>query len=89
MIPLMERALDLVAPQSLDAGRIHSLLGRYVGVALADFERAHEELDAALEIAKREEDIGLEMRTSASAAMLDVFNLRGDSAVKHSARVLE
>jgi tetratricopeptide (TPR) repeat protein len=89
MIPLMERALDLVAPQSLDAGRIHSLLGRYVGVALADFERAHEELDAALEIAQREEDIGLEMRTSASAAMLDVFNLRGESAVKHSERVLE
>jgi len=89
MIPLMERALEMVAPQSLDAGRIHSLLGRYVGVALADFERAHEQLDSALEIAQREEDVGLEMRTTASAAMLDVFHLKGQSAVKHSERVLE
>lgn len=89
MIPLMERALELVSPMSLDAGRIHSLLGRYVGVLLADFERAHTELDTALEIAQREEDIGLEMRTAASAAMLDMFNLRGDSAVRHAERVLE
>ncbi|MBT3941554.1 MAG: protein kinase [Chloroflexi bacterium] len=89
MIPMMEKALELVAPHSLDAGRIHSLLGRYVGVALADYDRAHEELDTALEIAQREQDVGLEMRTSASATMLDAFHLKGDSAVKHGQRVIE
>ena len=86
---LIARALDLVAPDSHSAGR---LLARYcnaLGLEIGDYDGAKRAVEAALAIAQREQDSGLEMRILADAGRVERYNLRFDEMLNKAQRALE
>ena len=73
---LVGRALTLVPPDSHEAGRLLSRYGLALDLERRDYEGAREALGRALDIAQREEDTALEMRTLVAAADVDFYHLR-------------
>ena len=60
---LIYRALELVRGDSLQAGRLLGSYGRAAGIEEGNYPAARGAFDRALEIAHRERDLGLELRT--------------------------
>ncbi|MFQ6027721.1 MAG: LuxR C-terminal-related transcriptional regulator, partial [Dehalococcoidia bacterium] len=86
---LVARALQLVPPDSPEAGR---LLSRYVlvlGLEEGDYQGAMEAFDSALAIAQRTGDVPLEMRTLAYSSTVDYWHLRWQGTVAKGLRVIE
>ena len=54
-----------------------------------DYGASTEAFDRALAIARREQDVSLELRTLAAASYVDWFHLRPNSCIDKSQRVLE
>ena len=73
---LTSRALELVAPDSTDAGFLLAMHGLGVFHEKRDYEGAQESFDKALAIAEETQDKALEMRTLANAVEVDLWNLR-------------
>ena len=73
---LVARALELVPEHSVEAGRLLSGLGGLIGSEAGDYHGAHEALDRALAIARREGDLPLELRTLLSFCQVDLVHLR-------------
>ncbi|MCH8225705.1 MAG: protein kinase [Chloroflexi bacterium] len=86
---LITRALSLVPPDSHAAGRLLFRYGYVLGLEAGDYPGAQRAVEAALAIAEREGDLGLEMRILADAARVDRYNLRFDEWLKKSRRALE
>ncbi len=86
---LLVRALDLVAPDSLDAGRILANAGWFVGTNDGDYEGAGHAFERALDIAERYRDAALERRILIQSARVDWWHLQLDSSVAKSTRALE
>jgi DNA-binding CsgD family transcriptional regulator len=70
------RALNLVPPDSLAAGRLLCSYGFELGRVEGDYKNAQAAFAQALAIARREGDLALEVRTLAAAADVDFFHLR-------------
>ena len=68
-LELIEKALELVPPDSHDAGR---LLSRSITSLRSEHERVQEAIHGALVIARQQQDRELEMRTLVSAACVDI-----------------
>ncbi|MCH7787184.1 MAG: tetratricopeptide repeat protein, partial [Chloroflexi bacterium] len=83
------RAMELVPPESLDAGRLQSRLGLALFYEKGDDHGAQEAFNKALVIAQREEDRALESWTSTRASSVDFHNLRYDQSLKKSLRAIE
>ena len=77
---LLGRALDLLPPDGLRAGRLLSTYGAFLGIDEARYGDAREALDRALAIAWKEDDPVLEMRTLGNQGFLDVFWLNIEEA---------
>ena len=60
---MASRALDLVPPDSLEAGYLLSIYGAALSWENKDYQRAQETLSRAVEIARKEGDRTLEVRT--------------------------
>ena len=73
---LIGRALALVPPDSHQAGRLLSAYGLILYQESGNYEDTQEAFGRALDIARREQDAALEMRTLANAADVDFFHLR-------------
>ena len=73
---LINRALELVPPDSHEAGRLLSTYVRVVGVEAGNYEGAQEAFERALEIAQHEGNDDLELRTMVNAAVVDTYNVR-------------
>jgi len=86
---LISRALCLVPSDSHAAGRLLFRYGYVLGLEAGDFNGAQKAVEAALAIAEREGDLGLEMRILADAARVDRYNLNFDEWLKKSQRALE
>jgi DNA-binding CsgD family transcriptional regulator/tetratricopeptide (TPR) repeat protein len=88
-VDLVARALQLVDPNSQEAGRLLSrfVLGR--GMGEGDYEGATEAFDKALAIAQRTGDLGLEMRTLAHSSNVDYWHLHLDETVAKGLRAIE
>ena len=86
---LLARALELVPPDSLDAGCILANAGRFLGTNEGDYEAATGALERALAIAQLHGDAALERRALALAARVDWWHLRWDACVARSRRALE
>jgi hypothetical protein len=67
-----------VRPDSHAAGRLLFRYGYVLGLEAGDFNGAQKAVEAALAIAEREGDLGLEMRILADAARVDRYNLNFD-----------
>ena len=73
---LIARALKLVPPSSLQAGRLLSRYGNVLALQEGDFQGGQEALGQALDIARRENDPLLEFRTLVSVAEVELYHTR-------------
>ena len=73
---MLARALTLVPEDSHEAGRLLSRYGGVLGSAVADYEGAQQALEQAITIARREEDVALEVQTLNYAATVSANHLR-------------
>jgi DNA-binding SARP family transcriptional activator len=86
---LLSRALEMVPPNSLDAGRILANVGRFAGTNDGDYERACDSFERSLAIARQHGDRLLERRVLALAARVDWWHLRWEECVAKSTEALE
>jgi DNA-binding CsgD family transcriptional regulator/tetratricopeptide (TPR) repeat protein len=82
------RALKLVPPDSLAAGRLLCSYGAELGQLEGDYENAQAAFAQALAIARREGDLALEVRTLAAAASVDLFHLRFQEGLEEARRAI-
>ena len=88
-VTLGARALELVPPDSHDAGRILSRQGFMLARELADFELARDALGRALSIARREHDVALETRTLGYSGETYLYELKSSEALEESLKAVE
>jgi hypothetical protein len=81
---LIQRALELVPDDSLEAGRLHSFRGSIQGMVDSDYPSARESFDSALAIARREGDSALEMKTLNFAAQAELWHHLFEESLKSS-----
>src|SRR5262249_43841067 len=74
-------ALTLVPSDSHEAGALLAQHGGFIGFLDGGYAEAERAFEAALAIAEREHDKGLEQRTFAVAAFVDAFHLRWKSCL--------
>jgi tetratricopeptide (TPR) repeat protein len=82
------RALKLVPPDSLAAGRLLCSYGGELGRVEGDYENARAAFAQALAIARREGDPALEVRTLATAANVDFLHLRFQECLEKARRAI-
>ena len=86
---LVARALTLVPADSHEAGRLLSRYGGILGVAECDYEGAKQALGRAMSIARREEDVVLEVRTLTYAATVSGQHLYWQESIDNGLRAIE
>ncbi len=86
---LMTRALTLVPADSHEAGRLLSRYGAILGASVCDYEGAQKALGQAIEIARREGDVPLEVQTLTYAAEVSGQRLRPEESVDSGLRAIE
>ena len=82
----ISQALPMVAEGSLVSGRLLALQGRILGQDVGNHEAANHAFGLALEIAQREEDLGLELKTLAGAAYIDFYNCQWQACLEKFSR---
>ena len=65
---MVSRALELVPPDSIDAGRLHCAYARVLGIEELDYDGAQAAAGRAIAIARMENDLALELKTTIHAA---------------------
>jgi DNA-binding CsgD family transcriptional regulator len=70
------RVLELVPPESAEAGRLLSRYGRLLNLERRDYEAARRAIAKALDIAQRQQDTALEMHACIDAADVEWHHLR-------------
>jgi DNA-binding CsgD family transcriptional regulator len=83
------RALQLVPPDSLEAGRLLSRYGLLLNLETADYQGAQAALAKALAIARRAADVALELRTLANTADVHWYHLSWPAVVEYSVQAIE
>ena len=84
----LERALELMPPDSHQAGHLLSRYGWALGRAAGDYAAAQLALSRALTIAQREGDVPLEMRTLVASASVDIAHTRYQESVEKSLKAI-
>ena len=87
--PLLARALELVPPDSYEAGRLLPWYGRLLNALQGDYEGAQEALSRGLAIAQREGDVALQMQALAFSADVEVFHLHWHQAFEKALQAIE
>ena len=87
--PLLARALELVPPDSYEAGRLLPWHGRLLNTLQGDYDGAQDALSRALTIAQREGDIALQMQTLAFAADVEGFQLHWQQCLEKALQAIE
>ena len=85
----ISRALEMVPPDSRTAGRLLSLLGRIAGSQEGDYEAATSAFSRALEIARREDDPALELKTIAEESYVSMWHCRWRDILDKTPRAME
>jgi tetratricopeptide (TPR) repeat protein len=86
---LMARALTLVPADSHEAGRLLSRYGGILGAGESDYEGAQQALERAMDIARREGDVRLEVQTLTNACVVGGQHLRWQESVDNGLRAIE
>lgn len=86
---LVSPAIRLVPPGSLHAGRLLSRLGQIIGLRDAAYDEAIEALNQALDIARREEDEALEVKSLAAITSVYSNHMRYDESHASGLRLIE
>ena len=88
MFQLVERALELVPSDSLEAGRLYAIFGVLLGSEGGSRDRAQEALSRALSIAQPVGDLGLETRSLLSSAEVAIYDTRLQDTLELSRRAI-
>tara|TARA_B000000460_G_scaffold103764_1_gene72656 strand:- start:219 stop:4145 length:3927 start_codon:yes stop_codon:yes gene_type:complete len=83
---LISEALELVPPDSYEAGK---LFARAVMPLRNEYEQAQHAIEQAIAIARREDDVELEMKTLVSAACIDFSYRKYPESLERNYRALE
>jgi tetratricopeptide (TPR) repeat protein len=83
---LIETALTLVSPDSLDAGRLQS---RHILTLRADYDRSQEAFEQALSIARQQQDKVLEMQALVAAACVDLTSNHFERSLERNQQALD
>ena len=86
---LIARALAIVPADSHEAGRLLSRYGWILGAADRDYEGAQQALGRAIAIARREEDVPLEIQALTYAADVSGQHLHWQESVDNGLRAIE
>jgi tetratricopeptide (TPR) repeat protein len=86
---LLGRALGLVPADSLQAARLLSRYGNVLALQEGDYDGAQQALARALETARREGDLELEIRTVLNAAEVDAYHERWPEALASGYRAID
>jgi len=86
---LISHALELVTPESLQAGRVLCNHGICLGTTRNGYLAAQEAFGRALAIARWEHDESLEMRVLSSSANIDGMHLRWTESLDKSLQAIE
>jgi DNA-binding CsgD family transcriptional regulator/tetratricopeptide (TPR) repeat protein len=87
---ILLRALELVPPDSHEAGRLHSQFVTVLGLQEPDYELGQQMLQRGLAIARRDADIALEMSLLANAGQwVDMANLRFMDGLERSLQAVK
>jgi tetratricopeptide (TPR) repeat protein len=86
---LITRALELVSPDSREAGQLLAQHGWYSGIVEADYGEAQRALQRALSIGETQGDAPLERRTLANAAWVDVWHFHPQECLEKGLRSIE
>ena len=89
MSDLIPRALDMVDPDSHDAGKILANYGYALGVTGDGFDSGLAALERALAISRHENDEVLEARTQANMANVYGFHLHWEECLNAGSRAIE
>lgn len=89
MAPVIDRALQLVAPDSVQAGRLLTRKGRILGINEGNYDGAQAVLDDALRIARNARDLALERRALVAQSYVAFYNLRHRLGVQTAQRALD
>jgi tetratricopeptide (TPR) repeat protein len=84
---LIGRALEMIEPDSIEAGRLLTGLGWFRG--FNDHERARAEFGRAIRIARHHGDAALERRILVTDAHVDWWHLAWEDSLEKSARAIE
>ena len=85
---LLARALTLVPEDSHEAGRLLSRYGGILGAAEGDYAGAQQALERALAIARREEDVPLELQTLTNACDVNGRHLHWQESAENGLRAV-
>jgi DNA-binding CsgD family transcriptional regulator len=86
---LVSRALKLIPPDSLEAGRLLCSNVQVLGLEEGNYEGAMEAFDSAMSIAQRRGDAELEMRTLGYSSWVDYWHLNWQETVVKGSRAIE
>ena len=89
MDQLIARALNLVPPESRQAGQLLSRYGYVLGLEEGDDQGAQDAFDRALAIADQISDTRLEQRTRTEAARLARYQRRFQESLRQSLRAID
>ncbi|MCH7626079.1 MAG: tetratricopeptide repeat protein, partial [Chloroflexi bacterium] len=81
---IVSGALALVPPDSIEEARLRANHGSILGLQQADLKGARQSFDRAISIARRENDLELEMTTLANSGLVELYHLQWDEAIKDS-----
>jgi tetratricopeptide (TPR) repeat protein len=87
--PLLARALELVPPDSYEAGRLLAWHGRLLNILQGDYEGAKDALSRALAITRREGDVALEMQALAFCADVEGIQLHYEQSLEKALQAIE
>jgi DNA-binding CsgD family transcriptional regulator/tetratricopeptide (TPR) repeat protein len=86
---LVARALQLIPPDSVEAGRLLSMNVLVMGLEEADYSGAMEAFQSAIAIAQRTGDTALERRTLANSAIVDFWHLQWQETITKGLRAID
>jgi len=86
---LIAGALELVQPESHEAGRLLSEYARVLAIEEGNYEGAQSAISRALAIARREQDATLEMRTLTHAVYIASWYLRWPEMQSEASKAIE
>ena len=89
VVQLIGRALELVAPNSRQAGNLLPQYGIALSGELSDYQGAQRAFDEAMVIARRESDVALELKTLAGTARADILQLSWRKCIENGLQAID
>jgi len=89
MVPIYEKALDIIGADSIDSARIQAPLARAIAIEIGDFKRGRAFLKSAIRIARKRGDTQLESIAAGYGVQIAAFAAEFQECITYCEQVLE